>query len=296
MKIGRFLFGVSKRALIRSGIKGLQVKPTFEGYQTRMDVAPDGVSADDCRYDILYAKPENRKGITLVNVHGGAYVYSTRKHNHTFANYFLEKGFDVIVVDYPLNTGTIGPDVQFKAIYAEIAHFAAHKKEFGLDQNLFISGDSAGAHYTLLLGEALTNPELRRQMELPDVDLDLRGVLLNCPVYDFSATASTKLINEYVRTQMFGPRANDKDFIRLYDPRVHFEKFELPIFLSSCKKDFIGANSRLLAEDAKKYGKNLTFIYLDTNKRGVDHVHNVVRLDLPESIQVNEGMINFLTT
>ena len=296
MLVNGFFFWMAKRYLNRSGKINLAQKPDFHEYDKRLDIPSSEGASDPYCYDIIYAKKENRKGIALLDIHGGAYVYSTRRHNHTFMNYFLERGFDVVIFDYPLNKGKFGADEQFRAIYQEVAHFNAHKKEYGLDEELWIIGDSAGGHYALLLAEALTNPKARERMNLESLDLDIKGVLLNCPVYDFTATATMPGLTKHVRRQMWGPRFVDQDYLATYDPRAYYSEFDLPVFLSSCKQDFIGTNSAALAEGAKVYGKNLTYCYLDTDAKGVDHVHNVVRLDLPESKQVNDAMIDFINS
>ena len=294
MKVNRFIFWMAKKYLNHGGNIGLKSKPDFHEYEKRLDIAPVEGCSDDRRYDIIYAKPENRKGIALFDIHGGAYVYSTRRHNHTYLNFFLEQGFDIVALDYPLGNGKIGTDDQFKAIYQELEHFVAHQKEYGLDEPCFLTGDSAGGHFALLLSEVLEQEEMRKELGLSDLNFKFQGVLLSCPVYDFAKTIASPGLSKGVRRQMWGKVAFDKELAKALDPRVHFPKSDIPVFLSSCKLDFIGENSALLSEDAKKLEKNLTYLYLDTDDKAVDHVHNVVKMGLPESRRVNQAMVEFI--
>ena len=294
MRVNRFFFSLFKWNLNRGGKIGLKNRPHFEDYVKYLDNPSDDSPLDSHRYDVILARPEKRNGITLIDIHGGAYVYSTRRHNHTWMHYFLERGFDIVILDYPLCTGKFGFDHQFEVVYGQVADLAKRKKEFGLGDRYFVTGDSAGGHFALYLAEVLTNPDLRKKAKLPEVDLPLEGVLLNCPVYDFRDSVGSPLLTNGTRKQMFGPKWKDKDYVALYDPRVHYSDLNLPVFLSSCKQDFINVNAKSLKEDADKLHKPLTYLYLDTDAKGVDHVHNLVRMDLPESKQVNDAMIAFM--
>lgn len=295
MRVNRLVLKIIKHYLNKSGDQIVANKPDFEGYIKFLDCAPEEGCQDCYRYDVILAKPENRLGITLVDVHGGAYVYSTRRHNHTFMNFFLERGFDIVLLDYPLGNGKIGPKEQFGAIYEQFQHFATHMKEYGVGEKLFLTGDSAGGHYALLLAEALTLPSVRENLGKPSLDnLNLQGILLSCPVYDYVNTAATKGLTKYVRHQMFGPECDNLDLVKAHCPRTNFKEFNLPIFVSSCRNDFIGFNSKLLDEDSKALGKDLTYLYLDSDNRKVDHVHNLTKMDLPESLKVNQAMVDFM--
>lgn len=294
MKINRFFFSLFKWYLNRGGKIGLKNRPLFEDYVKYLDNPSDDSPLDSHCYDVILAKPEKRNGITLIDIHGGAYVYSTRRHNHTWMNYFLERGFDIAILDYPLCTGKFSFDHQFEVFYGQIADLAKRNKEFGLGERFFLTGDSAGGHFALLLAEVLNSPELREKMHLPEVDLRLEGVLLNCPVYDYTMTAEDPMTTSGTKKAMLGPKWKDKDYVALYDPRVHYPDLNLPVFASTCKKDFIKVNAERLKEDADKLHKPLTYLYIDSDTPGVDHVHNLVRMDLPESIRVNDAMIAFM--
>ena len=71
----------------------------------------------------------------------------------------------------------------------------------------------------------------------------------------------------------------------------HYHK--APIFLSTCKNDFVRAESMLLLEDLKDKHE-YQFIDIDSDKKEVDHVHNVVKINLEESKQVNNAIVAFV--
>ena len=68
----------------------------------------------------------------------------------------------------------------------------------------------------------------------------------------------------------------------------------MPIFLSTCKFDFIRPQSLMLKEDIDTYNLKHTYLDIDSDNKKVDHVHNVVRPYLEESKTVNDAMDKFM--
>lgn len=93
---------------------------------------------------------------------------------------------------------------------------------------------------------------------------------------------------------MFGPKFNDDVYYSLISPKAHLGSLKIPAFVSTCKHDFIGQESKDLHADFEKASKPLRFIYLDTDAPKVEHVHNVVAPELAESVYVNEVLIDFV--
>ena len=294
MVIRRFQFALVKAWLNHGGKKGLKKNPDFAEYRKFLNVDTDDSGIDSHRYDVILANPETRKGITLIDIHGGAYVYSTRRHNHAFVNYFLERGFDIVVLDYPLNNGKQDCQDQVNILWQQLSHLAKHYEEYGLAKPCFLTGDSAGGHYALLLACALGNRQTRAAFGFEEIDLPLAGVLANCPVYDFAAVGRENAMSDYVSTQLIGKRHVDESYLNLMSPKTHLPGLNVPLFFSSCTYDFLGSHSSRLEEDAKKLGKEHEYLFISSKKKAVAHVHNVVNLALPESKQVNDAMISFM--
>lgn len=296
MKINRFHFAIAKAWLEHGGKKGLKRRPRFLDNTKFLDVACDDSGIDSHCYDVILSSAPTRLGITILDIHGGAYVYSTRRHNHTFLNFFLEKGFDVVSLDYPLNDGKRDCLDQLNVLWKQISHFAEHIKEYGVGEKIYIMGDSAGGHFALALAEALCDEGVRQQFNWPKIPLALAGVLVNCPVYDFKGIGQQTAMTDYVADHLVGPRRKDESYLDLVSPKTHIASLRIPLFLSSCKQDFLSAQSFMLREEVLGLGHELEYVFLDTDAKGVSHVHNVVNLSLPESIEINEKMAAFMAS
>ena len=86
----------------------------------------------------------------------------------------------------------------------------------------------------------------------------------------------------------------DKESRSLISPDKHFISLKTPIFLSTCKLDFLFNESKQLNECLKDYKYQSTYVYINSNKKSITHVHNVVRPNLLESKQVNDAAIDFI--
>ena len=119
--------------------------------------APDGVKEFvDIRYvddghklhllDVY--RPEGAEGKlpTIVDIHGGAWVYADKELNKKYCMHLAKEGFAVVNLSFRLV-----PEVNFagsvKDIFAALEYVKTHADELGIDlDNMFITGDSAGGH------------------------------------------------------------------------------------------------------------------------------------------------------
>ena len=244
------------------------------------------------KYDVFIAG-DNRKHVCILDVHGGSYLFSEHRDNYAFGFKFLEQGFDFIALDYLPNNGRRDTKDLVSDCILNLNHIFEHLKDYDLENDQFvIMGDSAGGHFALLLAEIMTNKELQKSLGFNLHDFNLKGVLLNCPVYDFEFTGVGALTRGGMK-RMFGKHYS-LEKMRLMSPREYIQDFKLPLFLSTCKLDFIRHESMKLNEDMSKKENKYVFVDIDSDKEKVDHVHNVVRPSLEESIQVNQAMFDFI--
>ena len=260
--------------------------------KAKLDIKPEPESSFEQCYDVFYA--DNPNGMTIVDIHGGAYVYSNRQNNHAFARNFLDRGFNFVVLDYRRNLGKIDPQDQVKDIAKATKHLFEHAKELGLDPDrIVVTGDSAGGHFALLLAEMTICEDVALPFGVDLSSCHFRAVALNCPVYDFLSLSKLTNISKSAKKYMVGPHFEDVEYHRPVDPRTHFPNFTLPLLVSTCKHDFIRKHAEWLHEDAVRYGVDHTFLDIDDDTKGVEHIHNVINFDLEASKQVNDAMAEF---
>ena len=294
MKIGKFSLFLMTKYLRHSDNKVMRGWPSIDTYRHRVDVDALGDGDFFHQFDIFYANEGTHNGDTVIDIHGGAYIYGDRKNNFGFARIFLEKGYHVVLLDYPHNRGKRDCLDQVGVLAKQLSYLYEHAEELGLNKNrFFLYGDSAGGHYALLLAELASNPEFQRQIGLKLPEISFLAIGLSCPVYNFRRTAHAPLLSKRGRDYMYGKRWNEESFVSALDASQHLEGLKTPVILSSCHNDFLKQESIDLDADAKSLGLDLEFHFLETEDMKVGHVHNVMHPELGESEQINEYVHRF---
>lgn len=292
MKFGTLVLALIA-ANVKSGIaKRTKHAPSHGQYEEWLDVPLDDSKNPYRTYDVYKAK-EPRKGVLIVDIHGGAYILSSHHDNYEFALELLKGGYDVALLDYTPNDGKKDTADLFADAVDGFIHLLAHRKEYGLeDEAIVLTGDSAGGHFALLLAEALCDKELAKKLGLELPKVRLQSVMLNCPVYDF-APIGFDTMRKGAMKRMFGPNFDDMAARELLSPRTHIASLSVPLFVSTCKHDFLRQQSLLLEQDCRKLGKEIKFVDIQSEDKRIAHVHNVLAVNLPESIRVNQAMMDF---
>ena len=292
MRFGRLSLNFLKSYMLKVIRKRRKTYPphSFEEFINIPFINDDNVCHS---YDVYLARKENRKNCCVIDIHGGAYIFNEHQDNYPFAHILLEKGYDVVLLDYEPNDGNKDTSDLFKDVVAGYNHLVSHLKDYGLENDKFvIAGDSAGGHFALLLSELIKAKESPSFIDIRPLDINLIGTVLNCPVYDFGNINKGPLTKGGLH-RMLGPRYNDGEWLNKLSPRTYISTYKLPIFLSTCKNDFIREQSMILYNDIKDRD-NFSFVDINSDNKEVDHVHNVVKTKLKESIEVNDAIDSFI--
>lgn len=241
--------------------------------------------------DLYYAPSDIRKGVLLIDIHGGFYVAGKRENNRTFASAFLRDGFDVALLEYRLNDGTLDVQDELGDCAAALDYLASNAPALGLDRSrMFLTGDSAGGHLALYMAEGAENPA----MPVRPLTFRPRGVMLNCPAYDFASFSNPAGFTQGTLEWFIGPRYEDKAWLESMSPRTFIGSYTGPLFVSTCKNDFIRDQSMLIKADCDSLGRSMVLVDIVADSKKVGHVHNVINLSLPESVMVNDRMKEFM--
>ena len=241
--------------------------------------------------DIYYAAPDVRKDAVLIDIHGGFYVAGKRENNRDFASVFLREGYDVVLLEYRVNNGTTDVSDELADCAAALDYLTAHSKELRLNKDrMFLTGDSAGGHLALYMAEASEDASL----PIRPKSFKTRGVMLNCPAYDFASFAEGNGFSRSALAWFIGPRYKDRQYLETLSPRTFIGRYSGPLFVSTCTHDFIRSQAMLILSDCDSLGRKVDFIDIESEDRRVGHVHNVTSLDLPESKEVNTRMLEFM--
>lgn len=299
MKIPRFACKLIRSAMAKGDKKRMKKYVFPQGEGSFPDVPYTENALLDQHLDIIKAK--NPNGRLLIHVHGGAYVGGNRKYVYRYADVFLKQGYDVCLLGYRLvNEKTkVNSIDQINDCLKALSFLKDHLGDYGLENDqIALSGDSAGGHYALLLQEILDDPELARQWGYDFSGFSSKCVILSCPVYDPKHIINSKMCTKAATRFVFGFNCFDEGFAEKISPRVHFGSLKAPVFVSTCKNDFLNGKgfyqTKSLVEDLEKSHHLYGLIDIDSDDDKVGHVHNVNFPDLDESKKVNEAASSFM--
>lgn len=244
-------------------------------------------------YDVYLADPSNRKHCCFIDIHGGAYILGHHEDNYPFAYVLLEAGYDVVLLDYSPNNGKRDIKDIFKELEANLNHLKSHLDRYDLSNDKFVmTGDSAGGHLSLFLSILMQEKKLQEGVDLNISDFAPIANVLCCPVYDFAHLGDTSMSKAATKF-MLGPKYLDIDYLSKYSPKDIIQYNKIPVFVSTCTRDFIRNESLTLNKEMENK-PNYKFVDIKSDDKNVDHVHNIVKIHLKESIEVNKEIIKFV--
>lgn len=225
---------------------------------------------------------------TIVNVHGGGYVYGDTGVYQFYCMDLALRGFAVVSFNYRL-----APEFKFPTplfdLNAVMEWVQRNAGEYGFDLGkLFMVGDSAGAQLASQYAAVCTNPDYAALMGISPTGLAIRALGLNCGMYELREHLKDKsgpnaVMSCYFteRPEDFGEKLNVLDYIDSRYP---------PAFLISSPGDFLLRNCLPMAEFLRSKGVEAeAHIYGDKSTGHVFHVD----IRSPIGRQANDDEINF---
>ena len=278
--------------IIVSGSNKVSTEPAYaDSLEKRIGIPYVSDGTPSQVVDIYYAPEGVRRNAVLIDIHGGFYVAGKRENNRKFASVFLREGYDVVLLEYRVNDGTTDVSDELGDCAAALDFLASNAASLGLNKDqMFLTGDSAGGHLALYMAEGSSAPTVPIRPEA----FKPKGVLLNCPAYDFASFASGDGFTKEALEWFIGPRYEDTPYLETLSPRTYISSYKGPLFVSTSKHDFIRGQALMLKADCDSLGRTIEFIDIASDDKKVGHVHNVVNLALPESQEVNGKMLEFL--
>lgn len=148
----------------------IQDIPYGEDAAQRMDIYVQGAYIGEPNY---FAKSNTPKP-TLVYIHGGGWLSGTKETRIGFLMPFIQKGWNVVNVEYRLGLGT-APNAAEDVLKA-MQWIAENAETYGIDkQNIVVSGESAGGHLALLAG--LVNSKAGSHPAYVGDDLKIKAII-----------------------------------------------------------------------------------------------------------------------
>ncbi len=227
----------------------------------------------------------------IISIHGGGWFYGDKELYRFYCMHLAEFGFAVVNYNYRL-----APEFRFPSpiedAVAVLKWISENADKYNLDkENLFMTGDSAGAQLVSQMGTILSNGEYAALfgLDIPK-DLKLKAVGLACGTYSFPDVDDTENIGDHL-TDYFG------DVSLLNDERTkvldHITSAYPPAFAFSSYCDFLYGACEPMANLIKSRGAEAEFeIYGSPDRMDIGHVFHVnMRLEAGE--RANKAQIEF---
>ncbi len=146
------------------------------------DYALDGMP-DHC-LDVYWPLTAKEQLPTIVNVHGGGWIYGSKGQYQYYCMALAREGFAVVNCNYRL-----APEYRFPAPLEDLCAVLQWLLEnqtrcFADTDRLFLVGDSAGAQIASQLLALLTNTAYAELFPFSVPKLAIRAAALNCGLYD----------------------------------------------------------------------------------------------------------------
>ncbi|MFE3289865.1 alpha/beta hydrolase [Rhodococcus sp. NPDC059234] len=125
---------------------------------------------------------------TVIWTHGGAWISGDKTDYAPYYQLLAAQGFTVISLDYSLGPEHVYPTAVHQINDAH-AYVLANADRLHVDPaRIVLAGDSAGAQLSSQLATVVTSPDYAGELGItPALQPDqLRGVVLNCGIYDVS--------------------------------------------------------------------------------------------------------------
>lgn len=240
----------------------------------------------------------------VIDIHGGGWICGDKDTNNNFCSYLAVEGNVVAAPSYrTIDCCTLRE--QIEDIFNFFHWIEIHHKQYKvcIDQ-IFLTGDSAGAQLALLAYCVNQSSELQKLFSVKRVNFCVRGLILNhgvCYLNEAANFPSRKLLSRYflnpgLREMLYGKGyLNTPLYIHTADPANYvFPQTKLPpVFLITSKGDHIFSYQTIrLYHELRQWGKRCE-LYFEENP-DAEHVFNIAYPDSETGKRCNHTILQFI--
>lgn len=263
----------------------------------RFDHISYGIHGEWNLLDVYRLKDSSELQPVIINVHGGGWIYGTKETYQYYGMDLAQRGFTVVNPSYRLAPESYFP-AQLEDVNACVSWVLDHGHEYGMDtEQIFMVGDSAGAHLLTLYSSACTDPDfaLTLGIQIPKGFVP-KAVALNCGCY--RPLHEPFLDNYDVMHTLMTDLLGEEDFdnrSRWIDAPAHITESFPPAFVTTALGDYMNAQTDYLTAAFEKLAvKYQTKVY-GSEENPLWHVFHLY-IWMEEAIQCNEDACTFFNS
>lgn len=243
--------------------------------------------------DIYKTSDVNQAQATIVNIHGGAWVYGSKEVYKFYCMSLALRGFTVVNINYRLAPENLFPSA-LEDINSAITFIEKHAGEYCIDkEKLVLVGDSAGAQLASHYAAIFTNPDFAKLYGFTIPNVKIKAVGLNCGIYDPNTRLQNDLDDIFWAYIGQNTDIKSKDFQQKIDVLSNITPDFPPAFVMSSHRDFLLPQAQPMYDLLKSKGIEAVIkIYGAPNRRDIGHVFHV-NMNLPEAKLCNDDECNF---
>lgn len=238
----------------------------------------------------IYVRDSVEDPITIVSVHGGAWVYSNKEFYKHYCLALAERGFLVINFNYRL-----APENPYPAALEDtnrvFGWILEHGGTYGINEDkIVLVGDSAGAHIGAQYLTVLSNPEYASLCRVsPPEGLSVKACALNCGIYDILHTELGEIqgvVDAYLGEKM-------AEYRQEMDIMGHITGAFPPAYVMTASQDFMRPYTKTFCECLSKNGVPFKYrLYGEDSETQYEHVFHC-DVKMPEAAVCNEDECEF---
>lgn len=251
---------------------------------------------DDNKFHLMdIYQPYNNEKILpiIINIHGGGFLLGKKEVNKLYCAELAMKGYIVFCVEYPLSPKAKIIDILNDLIIAINKINEIAKEYNGDNNNIFLTGDSAGAYLCVYLSALKNNSNLINLLKLKNkINPSIKGLGLISGMF---YTNKFDQIGVFVPKLIYG-----KNYKKNYNSAYYnIENKEIISYLSPCflvtnKGDFLRHYSVNFSKKLAKY--NIKYKLLNINsKKMLPHAFVAMLPETEEAKIANNEMMEFFT-
>lgn len=224
---------------------------------------------------------------TIVNIHGGGWVYGSKEIYQYYCMSLVQYGFTVVNINYRLAPETHFPGA-VEDINQALTYLAENGAAYHVDrERLVLVGDSAGGQLVSHYATILTNPEFAGLFDFKVPQVTVKAVGLNCGHYDgreLALKGRKELFAEYLGHKWRKPKAQ---LLQMVDAKKYMTNAFPPAYIMSSECDFLREEARPMYDFLQGLGVPCEVkIYGSPEREDIGHVFQV-NVKLQEAAECN---------